>query len=193
MVSDGCITCQFLDSKVEVDEFESCPQREARSRELSLLLAPLSITAGYIQFSHRLRPVWSKALLPLSIGWGQPVLTCQAGLRLFWAPFQYSIFRWMLVVADCVLAFWFLHVFAGQVQISQLYYFCLTMPSKETLHNISLPTLEQIILCYVWVQGKQDSSCFCFKSSQLGAQLGSAQANIFHRLVFLLHSYSWWL
>ena len=49
------------------------------------------------------------------------------------------------------------------------------MPSKQVLHNISLPTLNRTVLWYVWVQGKQDASCFCFNSSTLVVYLGTVQ------------------
>lgn len=99
----------------------------------------------------------------------EPVCSvCQTDFTLFCVQVQPSLSRWVIcwLHADHLI-----QVFAVWVWLSQLYYFCSWANRYYTIFHF----LSQTVLWYVWVQGRQDTSCFCFNSSRLVAYLGTTQ------------------
>lgn len=174
VVSDGYIIWQFLASKAVVAEFDSSPTSpwEARTEGgiLSLPQSPLCISSVYTQPSCGSRPVWSKGLLPLSLGQSQSVPSAREILH----P---SVCRSSPAspggcFADCIMTIWFRSLKSACNYLSFIIFVKLCWANRcYTIFHF----LSQTVLWYVWVQGRQDTSCFCFNSSRLEAYLGTTQ------------------
>lgn len=177
---------QFLASKAALAEFESSLAGEAIAKGgiLSLPQAPLCITHIYIQLSHGSRPVWSKGLLSLSLGQNESVLASQTDSTLFCAQVQSSLFMWVLPVCRLNAGHLIPSSFCrlGTVILALLF---LCNHAKQTDITRYFTSYPKSVLWYVWVQGKQDASCFCFNSSRLVVYLGTMQTKYISQIGLL--------